>query len=87
MNDFYGKKFFCSGTTIVYDEFGTMQEKAEFRMTRSYLKYLREKEQKQLELEVLALKSKLEYQYKTYGSVDDLDYKNFLKLYNKLKER
>lgn len=60
-------------------------EVAEFVMTRGYKNFLKEKRKKEKEQELSILKSKLEYQYKKYGEVDDIDFHEYLyklKIYN-----
>lgn len=83
MVEFNGKKFRPTGNQVQagYDVWGCRPiYKEEFKMTSSYMKYLAEKEQERKRLELQALKSKLEYQMKTYGEVDDIDYNNYMAL-------
>lgn len=54
--------------------------KDEFVPTRAYMKYLAEKEQEKKDLELASLKSKLEYQQKTYGEVDPVDYASYMNM-------
>lgn len=54
--------------------------KDEFVPTRAYMKYLAEKEQQKKQLEMDALKSKLDYQQKTYGEVDSVDYAAYMNM-------
>ena len=67
----------------------TYIEKTDFRMTYGYVKYLKEKKLATLEDEVSILKNRLDYEYRTFGEVDDIDfqeYENTLKEYLKLKD-
>lgn len=78
MKDFQGKKWRCVDVKLVKNQEVWWKdeyiEKKEFAMTRSYAKYLKEK-RKQAKLEYLkVLQSKLEYQMKTYGEVDEIDF-------------
>ena len=66
----------------------TYSEKTDFRMTSTYVKYLKEKKLATLEDEVSILKNRLDYEYRNFGEVDDIDfqeYENTLKEYLKLK--
>ena len=66
----------------------TYIEKTDFRMTSTYVKYLKEKKLATLEDEVSILKNRLDYEYRNFGEVDDIDfqeYENTLKEYLKLK--
>ena len=66
----------------------TYIEKTDFRMTYTYVKYLKEKKLATLEDEVSILKNRLDYEYRNFGEVDDIDfqeYENTLKEYLKLK--
>ena len=47
--------------------------KDQFIPTQSYLNYLDNKDFRKLENEIKVLKSKMEYQERTYGEVDDMD--------------
>jgi len=47
--------------------------KDQFIPTKSYLDYLDNKDFRKLENEIKVLKSKIDYQEKTYGEVDDMD--------------
>lgn len=82
MEKFTGKKFFCVAEHQVRDESAWWEEKytnkAEFMMTSTYRDYLKAKRKKEKEDELRILKAKLEYQYKTYGEVDPIDYGEFI---------
>lgn len=82
MMQFTGQKFFAieGDTTTVYDIYGNKTEKQNFRMTRKYLAYLKEKAEHEAKMEVIKLREKLEYEFKTYGEVDNIDYQRFLQL-------
>ena len=62
-------------------------EKAHFVMTKSYKKYLYDRRKTLDEFDLEVLKSKLEYQMKTYGQVDDIDFQEYLYLAKKYQER
>lgn len=89
MKNFEGTKFRPTGNVVQcgYDVWNCQRiYKDEFVPTRSYLKYLDEKQKEKDELELFSLKSKLDYQMKTFGEVDDVDYNNYMSLlssYNK----
>lgn len=80
MTDFCDKKFRPCGDKIVYDEYGNAKEKTVFMPTSAYIKYLKEKRQEAKEQEIKTLRAKLEYQYKTYGEVDQIELNYFLSL-------
>lgn len=75
-----GKKVIYKGSTIVYDEYGFAKEKKNFIPTKGYLDYLKEKERLRQEKELEQLKNSLDYQYRTYGEVDDVDFKRYLSM-------
>ena len=62
-------------------------EKAHFVMTKGYKKYLYERRKAFDELDLQVAKSKLEYQMKTYGQVDDIDFQEYLYLAKKYQEK
>lgn len=85
--EFTGKKWRCTGTikernSAVWwtDDY---IEKPQFKMTRSYATYLREKRKAEIAHDLDILKHKLEYQQRTYGNVDDIDFQEYV---YKLKE-
>lgn len=85
--EFEGKKWRCIDVKLVRNEDVWWRdeylERKEFAMTSTYSKYLKEK-RKQEKLKYLEiLKSKLNYQMKTYGEVDQID---FLEYQYKIKE-
>ena len=82
MKPFEGKKFFCVDEEVIYDEFGYPKVKPHFVMTRSYRKYLAEKAEEEKQQELQYLKNSLEYQYKTYGEVDKIDFDRYVSLIN-----
>ena len=63
-------------------------EKVDYRMTYTYIKYLKGKKLATLEDEISIFKNRLDYEYRNFGEVDDIDfqeYENTLKEYLKLK--
>ena len=89
---FERKKWRDCGTKLVPNQDpwvgDTYIEKTDFRMTSTYVKYLKEKKLATLEDEVSILKNRLDYEYRNFGEVDDIDfqeYENTLKEYLKLK--
>ena len=89
---FEGSKWRESGIKLVPNQDpwvgDTYIEKTDFRMTSTYVKYLKEKKLATLEDEVSILKNRLDYEYRNFGEVDDIDfqeYENNLKEYLKLK--
>ena len=89
---FQGSKWRESGIKLVPNQDpwvgDTYIEKTDFRMTFGYVKYLKEKKLATLEDEVSILKNRLDYEYRNFGEVDDIDfqeYENTLKEYLKLK--
>lgn len=81
MNEFQGKKWYCSSVKLVKNENAWWKEEykevKEYRMTGDYRKYLQEKKKKEFEEELRVLKNKLEYQKKTYGEVDEIDFQEY----------
>ena len=77
-----GKKFYCSKVTRVRNEAvwwaEEYVEKKEFAMTDSYRKWLHEKAKKERQEELMVMRSKLEYQMKTYGQVDEIDFQEYM---------
>lgn len=86
---YQGKKFFYTHSTFKPSDNYYSDEKTEtrhFLMTKPYKEYLRDKRAKELENEINILKEKLNYQYKHYGQVDDLDFKYYVYLLNKINQ-
>ena len=66
----------------------TYIEKVDYRMTYTYIKYLKGKKLATLEDEISIFKNRLDYEYRNFGEVDDIDfqeYENTLKEHLKLK--
>lgn len=87
---YQGKKFVCIETKMVRDESiwweDVYKEVGVFCLTKGYKKYLKEKREREQLEELATMKAKLDYQYKTYGEVDEIDYQEYLaklKSYNK----
>ena len=83
MSDFTGKRFFADETVPPIkqvDIYGNITYKPVFRMTRSYVNYIKAKEAKAKQLEIQKLKEKLEFEFEKYGEVDDVDYQRFMQL-------
>ncbi len=82
MQDFTGSKWRCTGTKKVLNTEQWWQpryvEKAEYRMTRSYLEYLKNKRVIELKQELAVMRTKLEYQQRTYGEVDEIDFNEYV---------
>ena len=83
MEKYNGKKYYVSDTYLVRDysdpwnEEARYKEKAEFKMTREYREYLKAKRREEIRTELMTLRAKLDYQYKTYGEVDEIDFKEY----------
>lgn len=80
-----GKKYRFINKETVFDNRAWREERREvyteksnFVMTRSYKNYLAEKARSERENELRVLRQKLEYQYKTYGYVDEIDLGEFM---------
>lgn len=90
MLPFDGKKFYADKDEppkfCGYDIYGQPIYKKQFYMTKSYRKYLCDKEDEAQRLEVIKLKEKLAYQYATYHEVDEVDYQRFIRLSCELNE-
>ena len=82
MEKFVGKKFYCDHEYLERDDSVWWEEKYNtkkaFQMTTSYRNYLKEKRKKEKDEALRILKAKLDYQYKTYGEVDPIDYAEFI---------
>lgn len=82
MEKFTGAKFYCADEVEVKDNSVWWEEKYTtkkiFKMTSTYREYLKEKRKKENEDELRILKAKLDYQYKTYGEVDPIDYSEYI---------
>lgn len=75
--NFEGKKFRPNGTVVKTDMYGNQVVKTTFLPTAAYMKYLEEKRKEEREQKLLTMRSKLEYQQKTYGEVDPIDLAEF----------
>lgn len=80
-----GKKYRFISKETVFDNRAWREERREvyteksnFVMTHSYKNYLAEKARSERENELRVLRQKLEYQYKTYGYVDEIDLGEFI---------
>lgn len=82
MEKFEGAKFYCDGTYLVRDESVTWEDryitKKHFMITSTYRKYLEAKREEERQDELRTMRCKLEWQYKTYGEVDPIDYAEFI---------
>lgn len=82
---YQGKKFYCKGSYSKPTDDYWSDERIEVRqyvMTKTYKQYLENKKIADLENKLTILKEKLNYQYKHYGQVDDLDFKYYEYLLN-----
>lgn len=79
MSGFCGTKFRPTGRTYqATDRDGNSVIRDEFAPTAAYMKWLAaERERKQQE-ELALMRAKLQYQFETYGEVDELDYNLYL---------
>lgn len=82
--DYQGKKFHYIGSHLEwkFDEDKKDFEKKEvrdFELSWGYRKYLAKKREKEKQEKIMALRHKLDYQMKTYGEVDELDYQEFIR--------
>lgn len=91
--EFQGMKWIDCGTKLVPNKDpwvgDTYIEKCDFRMSRTYIKYLKGKKLATLENDLSILKNRLDYEYRNFGEVDDIDfqeYENTLGNYMKLKK-
>ena len=80
INNYDGAKFRYVGTEEYYDDLGFKQTRPKFKMTRSYLEYLADKNAQEAKMDMVTLKNKLEYQQKTYGEVDPYDLNEYIRL-------
>lgn len=82
MEKFNGKKFFCQSSYLEKDwsvwQYDEYKEVKIFKMTDKYRRYLKEKKEKEKNEYLMILRSKLEYQMKKYGKVDEIDYQEFM---------
>lgn len=86
---YQGQKFYCKGSYSKPTDDYWSNERIEIRqyaMTKTYRKYLAEKRLNDLKNDIMVLKNKLEWQYKHYGSVDDLDFNHYTYLLNQLNK-
>lgn len=86
-NKFEGHKWYYDGSKKVRNDevwwTTEYKEVPEYKMTRSYKAWLANKKAKEQKTELEVLKHKLEYQMKTYGEVDDIDFQEYI---TKVKE-
>ena len=87
MLEYQGSKFRPLETIISYNEWGERVEKTKFIPTKSYMKWLKEREEEKRQREITILRDSLEYQMKTYGEIDKYDYQRYISMiqqsYNK----
>lgn len=83
INQFNKSKFFYSHSIMkkeykyINSDDYIMTEKKVFKMTKSYINYLNEKKRKEIENELIVMKNKLDYQYKKYGEIDEIDFQEY----------
>ena len=81
-NKFEGHKWYYDGSKKVRNDevwwTTEYKEVPEYKMTRSYKAWLANKKAKEQKTELEVLKHKLEYQMKTYGEVDEVDFQEYL---------
>ena len=83
MEKYDGKKYYVSDTCLVRDYSDPWcnevryKEKANFKMTKEYKEYLRNKRNEEIKTELMTLRAKWDYQYKTYGEVDPIDFQEY----------
>ena len=82
--DYQGKKFHYVGSHEEWryspDANGfEKKEVKDFELSWGYKKYLQEKREREKKEKIMILRSKLEYQMKKYGEVDELDYQEFIR--------
>lgn len=85
MTTYTGSKFRPTGETYTTtNRYGETIVRDKFAPTTGYLKWLEEQKQEKKDSEIKLLRTKLQYQFDTYGEVDELDfneYKYKMKLY------
>lgn len=79
--NYQGKKWYCKEVQLIRNDTvwwaDEYIEKPTYAMTKKYREFLKEKAKKNAEEELSVLKSKLEYQYKTYGEVNEMDFQEY----------
>lgn len=80
MESYDDSKFRPGSIDIKIDIWGNKVLKQNFIPTRSYMKYLKAKEEQKRKFEITKLKAKLDYEFTTTGEVDDIDYQRYCKL-------
>lgn len=84
---YQGTKFRWIGVKNTYTIYGEKVEKDIFVPSKDYVDFLKEQQEQQEKMEFEKLKQKLEFEYKTYGEVDDVDYNRFLELSKKQQQK
>lgn len=79
-------KYRYVGNIEYHDCWGYKQVKKKFIPTRQYIEYLKQREIEKELFELRVMKEKLEYQYKTYGEVDKLDFDNYIRKAQSLQQ-
>ena len=79
MSTYCGTKFRPTGRTRTsIDRDGNTVVRDEFVPTSAYMKWLEEQKELKRQEELLLLKNKLQYQFDTYGEVDEVDFNLYL---------
>ena len=80
MNEYIGNKFYYKEKReLDYKNWfdNKKEEKKVYELSWGYKKYLEEKRIKELEEKAVALRHKLIYQEKVYGSIDEFDFMEY----------
>lgn len=86
MEKFEGKKFRPTGKQIItHNTYSNeIEYKDEFIPTSSYVKFLEQQYLTGLEVEAKRLKTRLDYETKEYGECDQIEFKRYLSLLDKI---
>lgn len=65
------------------DNWGNITVHQEFEMTPKYRQYLHDKREYEREYRLKVMREKLEYQMRTYGEVDEIDFNEYVNELNR----
>lgn len=86
IEEFKSKKWRCAGEKQVRNEIGDFETKPDFRMTKQYVNYCKQRQELAEKFDLQVLRNKLQYQKDHYGEVDPVDYQLYVALIKNQQE-
>lgn len=81
--EYEGSKYHVKKITRSIDNWGNVSYKKEVEPSWGYSRYLKEKREYERECKLKVMREKLEYQMRTYGEVDEIDFNEYVNELNR----